>query len=212
MKSSLFISLKSVLLTTLLVLSFTVVSHAQIEIGAQLNMRNIKPGFGYGGYAEIGIPTESSWRLAFRAYLAIFGAGVPEYNVFYHKSGSKKGELDASKNFAGTPMDAFDRGVGVRIYYQETEFQPFFGFGATYAYNDILSPRDTPEFDNIERTLNFDFTLGASYVLSENFSTFLEFHMANITRANLIAYESFMGLNFGISYRFGNNKFSNVYE
>lgn len=212
MKSLFYISLKSVLLTTLLVLSFTVVSNAQIEIGGQLDMRNMKPGFGYGGYAEIGIPTESSWRLAFRAYMTIFSAEIPDYNVFYHETGSKAGQLDDSKNFAGTPMDGFDRGIGIRIYYQETEFQPFFGLGATYAYNDILSPRDTPEYDNIERTLNFDFTLGASYIISEHFNTFVEFHMANITRANFIAYESFMGVNFGISYRFGNSKFSNVYE
>jgi hypothetical protein len=180
---------------------------AQLEIGAHLQIRNIKPAFGYGLNAEIGIPTDSDWRLAFRGYLSIFAQGVPEYAPVTDYRGNI-----LENNKTGSPVKGFDRGIGMRIYYQTSEFQPYFGFGATYMYNDIISPDETPTIDYLERSLNYDFTGGFSYLLGDNLTMYLECHYANITRMTEFTYKSSLGVNVGLTFRFGRNKFAEYYE
>lgn len=195
-----------------LILLITSNASAQLEIGGHMQIRNIKPGFGYGFNAEIGIPTDSDWRLAFRGYMSFFGEGVPEYSDEV-KWNPKTEQYETYVNGkTGSPAKGFDRGLGIRIYYQTSEFQPYFGFGATYMFNDIISPLETPTIDFLERSLNYDFTLGFSYLFGDNLNFFSEFHYAKITRMTEFVYTRSLGVNIGITFRFGRNKFAEYYE
>jgi hypothetical protein len=201
------LSFKYLLLTFFLICIQHVSVYAQLEIGAHLQLKNIKPAFGYGLNAEIGIPTDSDWRLAFRAYMSILSEAVPEYAP----KTDYRGNVNVNP-YTGLPTKGFDRGIGIRIYYQTSEFQPYFGFGATYMFNDIIGPDETPTIDFLERSLNYDFTGGFSYLLGDNLTLYLECHYANITRMTEFVYTSSLGVNVGLTFRFGRNKFAEYYE
>lgn len=201
------LSFKYLLLTLLLIYIQYGTVYAQLEIGTHLQLKNIKPAFGYGLNAEIGIPTDSDWRLAFRGYMSIFSEAVPEYAPVTDYLGQV---LVNTKT--GFPTKGFDRGIGIRIYYQTSEFQPYFGFGATYMFNDIIGPGEDANIDYLERSLNYDFTGGFSYLLGDNLTLYLECHYANITRMTEFTYTSSLGVNVGLTFRFGRNKFAEYYE
>ncbi|TNE74175.1 hypothetical protein EP331_02360 [bacterium] len=185
-------------------------SMAQLEIGGGVLIRSMKPGTGWGLSGELGIPTDGDWRMALRASIGMFGASIPDYREIADIDWTH-GDTTYVKPYDGLKMSSFDRSVGFRIYYQVTEFQPYFGISATYAYNDIEEPANE-SLDYLDRSLNFDYILGASYMMTDHWNFLLELQMTNVTRANYIANEGFVSFNFGISYRFGTNRFSNVYE
>lgn len=199
------------LLTLLLVSASITEVKAQLEIGGGFLIRTMKPGSGFGIVGELGVPSDSDWRIAFGASIGIFGAALPDYREI-QSINYTRGDTSYVKPYDGLKMSSFDRSVGFRIYYQATEFQPYFGIGATYAYNDIEDFPNLKDQDNMDRTLNFDFHFGASYMMTEHLNLILDMHLTNITRANYILYESYFGVNFIVSYRFGTNRFSNVYE
>lgn len=199
------------LLTLLLVSASVTEVKAQLEIGGGFLIRTMKPGTGYGIVGELGVPSDSDWRISFRAAIGIFGAALPDYREVQNINWTR-GDTTYVKPYDGLKMSSFDRSVGFRIYYQVTEFQPFFGVGATYAYNDIEEFPNVTNQDNMDRSLNFDFHFGASYMMSDHWNFILDMQMTNITRADYILNESFFGVNFILSYRFGTNRFSNVYQ
>ncbi len=207
------LSFKYLLLTLLLIYIQYGTAYAQLEIGTHLQLKNIKPAFGYGLNLELGIPTDSDWRLAFRGYMSIFPEAVPEYaDKLDWDPDIEDYRLFVNKK-KGYPTKGFDRGIGIRIYYQTSEFQPYFGFGATYLYDDIIDPEtETPTNDYLERSLNYDFTGGFSYLLGDNLTLYLEVHYANITRMTEFTYTSSLGVNVGLTFRFGRNKFAEYYE
>jgi len=208
------LSFKYLLLTLLLIYIQYGTAYAQLEIGTHLQLKNIKPAFGYGLNLELGIPTDSDWRLAFRGYMSIFPEAVPEYaDKLDWDPDIEDYRLFVNKK-KGYPTKGFDRGIGIRIYYQTSEFQPYFGFGATYLYDDIIDPEtETPTNDYLERSLNYDFTGGFSYLLGDNLTLYLEVHYANITRMMTeFTYTSSLGVNVGLTFRFGRNKFAEYYE
>lgn len=194
---------KKVIFLTVSVLAFWVSGiYAQLSIGASYNIRDLDPGGGYAIYVDIGIPTESNWKLTMKGFMTFWGTSTAQYT-----------EMENDPEYEGPPpypqvevikdgqIDSFDRGFLFRIMYQRFALKPYMGFGLTYSNNDIIYPDEPPEFDLIDKALGKDLYLGFELKMG-HLLPFFEMQKSYFSFSDHLIQDEFTSYNVGIAWEF----------
>lgn len=196
--------MKKILVIIFLTIGISGIANAQLSGGMTFNFRNMSPGSGWGFYGDVALPTESGWKLSLRGSLYFYGNENSQYRILEDDPNSTTNPKNKIIVLKDGQISSFDRSLSFRIYYvpEDYYFEPYFGFGLTYSFNDITYPNEPPEYDLVDKAIGKDFMMGLQYMLGDNFVPFFEWQLTTFSLVDFMPVDSYSLIIVGVGIKF----------